>query len=105
MPEPASAVLSATSEAYVVAPTRYPVTVMMPATEMLSDIVTLSVPFPMLFTGKNSVSLALGDAGPTVAAEAMTSRPATKPTVTSTEADTVAYALLFASVKLTVATL
>src|SRR5438034_6638072 len=105
MAEPASAAFSAGSDAYVVAPTRYPVTVITPPTEMFSDTVTLSVPLPMFDTWKNRVSAVLGDAGPTVAAAAMTSTPATKPTVTSTVSATVAYALLFASVKLTVAML
>src|SRR6185503_20827720 len=106
MAVPASAVFSAASDAkLVVLLRRYPVTVMIAPTEMFWDIVTLSMPLPGFATVKNSVSFTLGDAGPTVAAPAMTSTPATKPTVTSAVSATDVYVLLFASVKLTVAML
>ncbi len=57
---------------------------MMPPTEMFSETLTLSVPFPMLSIWNAMVSAVLGDAGATAAAAAITSMPATKPTVTST---------------------
>ena len=56
-----------------------------PATEMFSEIVTLSVPFPTFAAVNVIVSAVLGDAELGVGVLAVTVRPALKPTVTETE--------------------
>ena len=58
---------------------------MIPATEMFSAIVTLSVPLPGFETPKLSVSAVLGDAGVGLGVLSATVMPGKNPTVTSTE--------------------
>ena len=65
--------------------TQHATAVMSPATEMFSEIVTLSVPLPGFATPKLSVSAVLGDAGVGLGVLAVTAMPGRNPTVTLTE--------------------